>query len=76
MTDQVQIFLVLTILLKADKAHSRNVFPSFIQPSPTGTDEIRREQTMFEIDITRIRPVHGTKARKNCIVLLTRELDN
>jgi hypothetical protein len=38
MTYQVQAYLVLSILLKVGMSHSRNVFPSSIQPSPTRTD--------------------------------------
>jgi hypothetical protein len=47
MTDQVQIFLVLTILWKVGISHSRNVFPSSSQPSPKRTDKIHREQNML-----------------------------
>jgi hypothetical protein len=76
MADQVEIFLVLIILLKVGVSHSRNVSPSSTQPSAKKTDEIHREQTMFEVDITRIRQVHGAKARKTCIVFSKREFNH
>jgi hypothetical protein len=76
MTDQVQVFLVLIILLKIGISNVRNVFPSSSQPSPKITDKIRHQQTMLEVDITRIRQAHGAKARKTCIVFLTRQFND
>jgi hypothetical protein len=42
----------------------------------TRTDKIRREQTMFEVDIIRLQQVQGAKTSKNYIVFLTRQSNN